>query len=216
MQQQVDFEVSERGARGKNEARRLRSSGRTPGIVYGLGKEPRAVAVDTKRMTRLLQSSAGRNSILNLQGGDGNESAMAVDYQIDPVNHALLHVDLRRVDLEKAVMAAVPVVPVGVAFGVKNQGGFEEMISREVTVECLPLDIPEKIEVDIAALHVGQAIRAGDIPASDKYRLAEDEDRLILHIMAAKTSAAAASDEEGGGQEEAAEGDGAAKAKKDD
>ncbi len=216
MQHQIDFEVSARATRGKNEARRLRASGWTPGIVYGLSKEPRAIAVDTKRMTRLLQSSAGRNSILNLKGGGDNESAMAVDYQIDPVNHALLHVDLRRVDLEKTVTVAVPVVPVGVAFGVKNQGGFEEMISREVTIECLPLDIPEKIEVDIADLHVGQAIRADDIPASGKYKLAEAEDKLILHILAAKTSAAADSAEEGGEQEQAAEDGGEAKAKKGD
>lgn len=215
MQQQVELEVSERGTRGKNEARRLRSSGRTPGVVYGLGKEPRAIAVDTRRMTRLLESSAGRNSILNLKGG--GESVMAVDYQIDPVSHALLHVDLQRIDLRKPVTVAVPVAPVGTAFGVKNQGGFEEMVSREVMVECLPLDIPEKIEIDISELRVGQAVRAGDIPAGGNYKLAEDESKLLLHIMAAKTSAAetTAEEEDGGGQE-AAEDGGEAKAKKGD
>lgn len=214
MQQQVDLEIAERATRGKNEARRLRAAGRTPGIVYGLGKEPRAVAVDTRRMTRLLQSSAGRNSIFNLQG-DGNESAMAVDYQIDPVSQALLHIDLQRIDLQKPVTVAVPVAPVGVAFGVKNQGGFEEMVSREVTVECLPLDIPEKIEVDISELHVGQAIRAGDIPTDDKYRLADDESKLLLHIMAAKTSAAETEAEEEG-EQPADEDDAEAKAGKGD
>ncbi len=212
MQQQVDFEISERGSRGKSEARRLRSSGRTPGIVYGLGKEPRAVSVDTKRMTKLLQSSAGRNRILNLKGGEDNESAMAVDYQADPVSHVLLHVDLRRVDLEKPVTVAAPITPVGVAFGVKTEGGFEEIISREVMIECLPFDIPEKIEVDITDLRIGQSIRAGDLPTSGKYRLADAEDKLILHIMAAKTSAGA---EEEGEQEQAAEDDEEAKAKKD-
>lgn len=185
MQQQVDFEVLERATRGKNAARRLRSSGQVPGIIYGLDKDPRAVAIDAKLMTRLLQSGAGRNSILNLKGG--GEFAMAVDYQVDPVKNTLLHVDLQRVDLEKLITVAVPVKSVGTAFGVKNEGGFEEMISRELMVECLPLDIPEKIEIDITDLHIGQAVRAGDIPIGDKYTLAEDERKLVLHIMAAKT-----------------------------
>ncbi len=214
MQQQVDFEVSERSARGKNAARRLRSAGRTPGVVYGLGKEPHAVAIDTKRMTRLLQDSAGRNKILNLQSGGGNEPAMAVDYQVDPVKNTLLHVDLLRIDLQKPVKAAVPVVSVGVAFGVKNQGGFEEMVNREIMIECLPLDIPEKIEVDIAHLHVGQAIRAGDIPTGGKYALADAEDKLMLHILAAKTSAPASDAAESEEQEAAAADDEKTKAAK--
>ena len=188
MQHQVDFEVSERDTRGKNAARRLRAAGKVPGVVYGLGKDPRAISIDTKLMTRLLLSSAGQNSILNLKGGGADESAMAVDYQVDPVKNNLLHVDLRRVDLQKLVIVAVPVVTVGIAYGVKTDGGYEEMVNREVLVECLPLDIPEKIEVDVTELGIGEAVRAGDLSVSDKYTLADDSNKLLVHINATKTA----------------------------
>ncbi len=196
MQQQVDFEISERETRGKNEARRLRAAGKVPGVVYGLGKDSRAISVDSKLMTRLLQSAGGQNSILNLKGSGADESAMAVDYQVDPVKNNLLHLDLRRVNLEKPVTVAVPVHTVGIAYGVKTEGGFEEMVNREVLVECLPLDIPEKIEVDVTDLQIGQAVRVGDLPTSDKYTLVDDANKLLMHIMAAKTAEAEEAEEE--------------------
>ena len=188
MQQQIELEVAPREARGKNAARRLRATGQVPAVVYGLGKPPQSVAVDTKAMTNVLKDPAGHNRVFNLRCNGSNEHAMAVDYQIDPVYHALLHVDLLRVDLAEPVKVSVPVSPVGVAYGVKNQGGFEEMVNREVHVECLPLDIPEHIDVDITSLRVGQAIRAGDIPGSDKYTLADDEHKLLVHVMASRAS----------------------------
>ena len=113
---------------------------------------------------------------------------MAVDYQIDPVKHSLLHVDLLRVDVSKPVTVSVPIKPVGTAFGVKTEGGFEEMVSREVRIECLPLDIPESLEVDITDLHVGEAIRAKDLPASDKWTLADFEQKVLVHIMASRAT----------------------------
>lgn len=205
MQEQINMEVTPRETRGKNAARRLRAAGSVPAIVYGLGREPQAISVDTKAMTNVLKERSGRNRVLSLACEGSNEPAMAVDYQIDPVHHALLHVDLLRVDLERPVEASVPIVPVGVAFGVKNQGGFEEMVNREVRIECLPLEIPESIEVDISPLQVGDAIRAKDVPASDRYTVADDDRKLLLHIMASRAAAEPASQTEEAESEEAQE-----------
>ena len=203
MQRQIDMEVAPREARGKNAARRLRAAGSVPAIVYGLGKPPQPVAVDTKAMTNVLKDPAGRNRVFNLRCNGASEHAMAVDYQIDPVHHALLHVDLLRVDLSKPVRVSVPVSPVGTAYGVKNQGGFEEMVNRQVHIECLPMDIPEHIDVDVSALHVGQAIRIGDIPASDQYKLSDDEHKLVVHVMASRASQEVAAEGEEEEEEEA-------------
>lgn len=186
MQRQIEMEVAERSERGKNAARRLRAAGQVPAIVYGLDREPQSVAIDTKAITNVLKDPAGRNRVFSLRCNSSEEHAMAVNYQIDPVQHALLHVDMLRIDLEKPVTVSVPIASVGTAFGVKNEAGFEEMVSREVQVRCLPLDIPEHIDVDITELHVGESIRAKDIPASDKYELADDEHKLLLHIMASR------------------------------
>ncbi len=202
MQQQIELQVDERTERGKNAARRLRAAGRVPAVVYGLNREPQSVAVDTKAITGVLKDPSGHNRVFSLRGAAAEEHAMAVDYQIDPVKHTLLHVDLRRIDLARPVRVSVPVKAVGTAFGVKNQGAFEEMVNREVHVECLPLDIPEHIDVDVTALRVGEAIRAKDIPASDKYRLADDERKLLVHVMASRAAGETGEEEAGEGEED--------------
>ena len=205
MRQQIEMEVSPREERGKNAARRLRASGQVPAIVYGLGREPQSVAVDTKAMTNVLKDPSGHNRVFDLRCGGTREHAMAVDYQIDPVRHSLLHVDLRRIDLGKPIKVSVPVRTVGLAFGVKNQGGFEEMVSREVAIECLPLDIPDHVEVDFEELKVGESVRAGDIPESDKYTLADDEHKLLVHVLASRASGDEATEEEEEGESVAVE-----------
>ncbi len=195
MQQQIVMEVAERSERGKNAARRLRAAGRVPAVLYGLDQDPRSLDIDAKAMTRVLSEPSGHNRVFHLRCGGTEDHAMAVDYQIDPVHHALLHVDLMRIDLSRRVRVSVPVRSVGTAFGVKNEGGFEEMVNREVEIRCLPLDIPERIELDVAALRVGESIRAGDIPTSDRYQLADDERKLLLHIMASRASEAVEDEE---------------------
>lgn len=189
MQRQIEMVVEPRQPEGKNAARRLRTTGMVPAIVYGLGKDPQPVAVDTREMTNVLKDPAGHNRVFDLQCNGAHEHAMAVDYQIDPVRHSLLHVDLLRVDLTKTVRVSVPVETVGVADGVKNQGGFEEMVTREVQIKCLPLDIPEHVEVDVSALRVGEAIRVGDIPSAAGYDLDDDDHKLLVHIMASRAAA---------------------------
>ncbi|MDE0109038.1 MAG: 50S ribosomal protein L25 [Bryobacterales bacterium] len=188
MQQQIEMEVAVREERGKNAARRLRLTGNVPATVYGLGKAPRAISVNTKAMTSVLKEPSGHNRVFNITCDGVQEHAMAVDYQIDPVKHSLLHVDLLRVDVNKPVTVSVPIKAVGTAFGVKTEGGFEEMVSREVRIECLPLDIPESLDVDVTDLHVGEAIRAKDLPASDKWTLADFEQKVLVHIMASRAT----------------------------
>lgn len=205
MQQQIEMEVAVREERGKNAARRLRLTGNVPATVYGLGKAPQSISVNTRAMTSVLKEPSGHNRVFNIKCDGVQEHAMAVDYQIDPVKHSLLHVDLLRVDVSKPVTVSVPIKAVGTAFGVKTEGGFEEMVSREVRIECLPLDIPESLEVDITDLHVGEAIRAKDLPASDKWTLADFEQKVLVHIMASRATTELTEEEEAEEEETEAE-----------
>ena len=205
MQRQIEMEVAVREERGKNAARRLRLTGNVPATVYGLGKDPQAISVNTKEMTTVLKDPAGHNRVFNIKCDGTQEHAMAVDYQIDPVKHSLLHVDLQRVDVNKPVTVSVPIKAVGTAYGVKTEGGFEEMVSREVRIECLPLDIPESIDVDVTDLRVGQAVRAKDLPASDTWTLADLDQRVLVHIMASRATDELPEDEEAETEDEAAE-----------
>ncbi len=193
MKQQLDLEGSLRSERGKNASRRLRVAGRVPAVVYGLGEDALAITLDRKEMTRILSSPAGHNRILNLKLADGgNTSGMAVDWQVDPLRGDLLHVDVKRVDLTKKVIVTVPVQTAGVAIGVKEQGGFEEVVTRELEIECLPLDVPEKIEIDITNLEVGKAIRAGDLAANQEWTVLTTASRVLVHVVMKKAEVEAA------------------------
>jgi large subunit ribosomal protein L25 len=218
LRDQLDFEVSIREERGKNAARRLRTRGAVPGVLYGLGRDAVAVTVDSKKMTTLLKSPSGHNQILNLKVGAEQSPAMAVDWQADPVRGTLLHVDLQRIDLEKKVHARVPVVPLGVAVGVKEQAGLVEVVSREIEIDCLPLEVPSAIEIDISELSIGDAIRVSDLPEAEAYSYLSRPERVIVHVIAPKVEKEEEAEEEEvveGAEDPAAEGEAAEQPKEE-
>ena len=187
MQQQLEFEVTVRNSRGKNEARRLRQQGMVPAILYGLSADPVAISMDTKEMTRILKSPSGHNQILNIKmDGMNTAAAMAADWQVDPQHGHLLHVDMKRVDLTKKVTVRVPIATQGTAVGVKDEGGLEDIVSREIEINCLPLEVPAAIEIDVTALAIGDAVRVRDLPPSDVYEYVTSPERVVVHVIAPK------------------------------
>jgi large subunit ribosomal protein L25 len=181
-----------RSSRGKNEARRTRVSGLIPGVVYGAFKDPVSIAVNPKHISQILRSSTGHNTIFNLEITGGETSpVMVVDEQYDPVKSNLLHVDLKRIDLEKRIKVFVPVKVKGEAKGIKLQGGQMEIITRSVEIECLPNDIPQSFTVDVSDLMVGQHIRANEIPMPGSARLLGQTDAVIAHVVGQKAEAVA-------------------------
>src|SRR5438132_9245776 len=142
--------------RGKNEARRLRRSGRVPGVVYGAKKDSVAVSVDPKAIARILHSDTGHNTIFELSVNGEKSKAMIVDWQYEPIKGALMHIDLKRIAMDQKLTVNVPIVLKGEAAGVKQQGGILEQVLRELEVECLPSDIPNSIEADVTELVFGR------------------------------------------------------------
>src|SRR5437763_15798866 len=142
------LEAKPRESNGKNVARRLRRSGQVPGVVYGAKKEPVAVSLDPKQVSRILHSASGHNTIFELALDGERTHAMIVDWQYEPIKGALLHVDLKRIAMDQKLTVSVPVVLRGEPAGVKQQGGILEQTLREIEVECLPGDIPTAIEAD--------------------------------------------------------------------
>ncbi len=182
------IEAAPRSERGKSEAKRLRRSGLVPGVIYGARKETMPVALNPKQLRAVLESEAGQNTILSINMKDGEStSAMIVDWQYEPLRGALLHVDLKRIALDEVLKAAVPVQATGgEAAGVKNQGGILEFVSRQIEVECLPGDIPERIDVDVSELLIGQNLRAKDLKLPEKVKLASDPELVVVHVVAPK------------------------------
>src|SRR5579871_1765504 len=135
MRKDITVAAEPRSARGKNEARRLRVAGSVPAVVYGVSDTAVPVSVSPKEIVRILHSKTGHNTIFNLDvTGKENSPVMLVDWQYEPVKEALLHCDLKRIDLTKRIIVKVPVVTKGDPRGVKIQGGIHEIITREIEV----------------------------------------------------------------------------------
>ena len=184
-------------ARTKNAARRVRRSGNIPAVVYGAKKDSVAVTVNPKQISRILHSDSGHNTVFDLKVGDDQTKAMIVDWQYEPIKGTLLHIDLKRIAMDKALRVNVPVQLTGVPEGVKTQGGILEQIVREVEIECLPADIPDHIDVEVSHLVFGQVLRVSDLPHSDKVKFITDETQPVAHITSVKEVVEAAPAEAG-------------------
>src|SRR5688572_2314435 len=182
-----------RSERGKNAARRLRAKGLVPGVVYGGKNEALAVSVDPKTLLKVLRSEAGRNTILSLDLGDaGKTSAILKSWQVDPVNERFIHADFFRIAMDVAIKVKVPILAKGEARGVKVDAGILEIIMREVEVECLPGDIPERIEVDVTDLGIHGAIRVSDLKTSEKVKILDEAEQIVVHVVSVKEEVAPA------------------------
>jgi len=174
-----EVQGSARQAKGKNEARRVRQSGKVPATLYGAGKAPVSISVDPKQI-------------------DGDASkVMIVDWQLEPIKGSLLHLDLKRIAMDKMLTVNVPILLKGEAVGVKTQGGILEQVLREIELECLPADIPAHIDVDVTQLAFGQVMRVKDLPHGGKLHFLTDEEQPVAHIVAVKEVAVAAPVEAG-------------------
>jgi large subunit ribosomal protein L25 len=191
------LEAVKREGRGKNEANRLRASGRIPAVVYGqrkAGEAPQGVAVgvDPKALLRILHSESGANTLISLSVEGDESRVMVKEYQLDPVTHELLHADFYQLAMDKAITVTVPIVLKGEPRGVKLQGGLLDFVTREIHVQCLPTDIPEHIDIDVTELMLNQAIRLRDLPQSDKWKPVTDAETMLVHIVMPKAEEAAA------------------------
>jgi large subunit ribosomal protein L25 len=191
------LDAKKRDGRGKNEARRLRGSGRIPAVVYGARKDGQApegvpVAVDPKEVLRILHSESGANTLINLKLDGGESRVMVRDYQLDPVTHQLLHADFYQLAMDKAIIVSVPIVIKGEPAGVKQQGGLLDFVTREIQVQCLPTDIPEHIDIDVSELMLHQSVRVKDLATDPKWKAITDGETMLVHVVVPKAEEAAA------------------------
>ena len=175
------------GKFNKNHARRVRVAGKIPAVVYGAGQDAIAVAVDPKVVTRILHSESGHNTIFDLNvEGSALVKAMIVDWQHEPIKGKLLHIDFKRIAMDKAMRVSVPVQLTGIPAGVKTAGGVLDQVLREVEIECLPSDIPDHLDVDVSDLELYGAIHISDLPHTGSIKFLGDETALVAHVTEIK------------------------------
>ncbi len=148
------------------------------------GHDAVAVEVDPKQISRILFSETGHNTIFDVDLGDKSPvKAMIVDWQREPIKDRLIHIDLKRIAMDKALKVSVRVKLMGIPVGVKTAGGILDQVLREVEIECLPADIPNHIDVDVSNLELHQVLRVSDLPHSDKIKYLDAEDATVAHVV---------------------------------
>jgi large subunit ribosomal protein L25 len=180
------LEAQPRTPGNKNTARRVRRDGKIPAVLYGAGKDSLSVAVDPRQVLRILNSETGHNTIFDLALDQDKTKAMIVDWQYEPIKGKLLHIDLKRIAMDKKLTVKVPIELKGEPKGVKQEGGILEQMLREVEIECLPADIPSFIEVEVVDLAFGVVLRVADLPHNPKLKFLTDENQPVAHVTSVK------------------------------
>jgi large subunit ribosomal protein L25 len=189
---EVALQVEKRDTAGKGVSRRLRVAGKVPAVVYGGGKETVVVEVNRRALVDTLKLGGGENTIFLLKLGDTGKSrhAMIRDLQVDPITRQILHVDFQRILMTEKVRVQVPVELVGLAYGVKNEGALLDFVSRQLTLECLPSDIPPKLTLDVTELHVNQHLEAKDVALPAGVTLVGEPERVVVSCRHTKAEEA--------------------------
>ena len=168
---------------GKNQNRRLRAKGLVPGVLYGTNKKAVSVAVSPKAIGAILRSASGGNTLFDLEYAGSRRKVILKEFQVEPVNGRLLHADFYEVALDRTLELKVPVELTGVPVGVKTEGGLLDFVTRELEIECLPADIPERITVDVSHLALGRHFRVSELKVSEKIKILTDANLVIAHVV---------------------------------
>jgi large subunit ribosomal protein L25 len=181
--ERIKLQVAQRERRGSADSRRLRTQGLIPGVLYGRGKPPHPICIPERELRRVLTTDAGLHAILDvvLDGQKTTHPSILKDYQQDVLTGRLAHVDLQEVRLDQAIQAQVVVELVGESEGVK-EGGVLSQVVREITVEALPLEVPERIELDVSGMAMGDTLRLADLPPREGVTYLDDPEVVLATV----------------------------------
>jgi len=197
MSQQANLDAATRTETGKGAARSLRRQGKVPGVIYGHGREPEAVAVETAALHKMLVGISAGTTIVDVAvDGRAPVRALIREIQRDSLRPSdILHLDLYEVRADEQITLAVPIHLVGIPDGVRNFGGVLDHSLRELEIEVLPSDIPESVELDVTALGIGHSLFVRDVKL-ERARILNEPDTPVCSVVAPRTEEAPAVVEE--------------------
>ena len=183
----IAIKAEPRSVQGTGASRRLRRESKVPGIVYGAGKDATPIEVDHKDLWFKLKMEAFHASILDMEIGAEKSQVLLRDYQMHPFRPIILHVDFQRVAADKKIHMSVPLhfVNEEISPGVKVAGGLVEHVMKELEIQCLPKDLPEFIEVDLANLQAGHSLHVSALalPAGVEAIVPKGEDPTVATVV---------------------------------
>ncbi len=195
---QIEFTVSVRHKTGKEIARKLRAQGLIPAVIYGPGSEPIPLTVKANELKKVLYRYRGEQIIFNLTLEDNGSSvkkmALVKELQYHPVTDEILHVDFYEISMEREVEVEVPIELIGKAKGVEAGGHLQQLL-QTMTVACLPKAIPDKIEIDVTDLGLGDVLKVRDLTPPEGVRYLDNPDEPIVTILAPEAEEVEAEEE---------------------
>jgi large subunit ribosomal protein L25 len=190
MAQQAKLTVQTRTQVGRNAIKKVRKEGLIPGVIYGVGQEPINLEVNRRQLSTMLAHSSSENILLELEivDGDNKRSSLAMiqEVQHHPIQRQILHVDFHAVSATEKITAEVPIETIGEPIGVKTNGGLLEHNLRDLEVECLPGDLPDRIEVDVTGLDINQSLHVKDLKLPPGVEAVTDGDLTVVAVSAAR------------------------------
>jgi len=195
--ERVRLEVTEREQVGSAASRRLRREGLVPGVLYGRGQKPHAICVPERELRRALTGDHGLHAILDvvLEGQKTTHASILKEAQRDPIRGKVVHVDLQEVRLDQPIQAQVVVELIGEAPGAK-EGGVLSQVTREINVEALPMEVPDRIELDVGEMHIGDTLRLADLPPREGVAYLDDLEETVLATVTMPTRVVEPEEEE--------------------
>ena len=181
--ERVKLNVQSRDSRGSAESRRLRADGLVPGVLYGNGGNAQPFCIEERELRKALTGDHGLHAILDvvLEGQQKAHHAVLKEYQLDPTRARLLHIDLQEVRLDQAIHTQVVVELIGESEGVK-EGGVLSQIQREVNVEALPMEVPDRLELDVSGMKIGDTLRLSDLRVPEGAKLLDDPETVLATV----------------------------------
>lgn len=184
----IELTADLRTTRGNSPARALRRSGRIPAVLYGPKMDPLTISLEAAEMEKALKKAGGRQPLFKIAVAGDEKPARTVmikEIQSHPISRSLIHADFYEVAMDRKIRAMVPVATVGHSVGVE-MGGMLQIIRRELEVLCLPMQIPDVIELDITELNVGDAIHVEEIQLEDGLEIVHDVNFTVLTILSTR------------------------------
>lgn len=197
MAQQANLQAATRTDTGKGAARSLRRDGKVPGVIYGHGRTPEALTVDTSALNKMLIGISAATTIVDVAiDGRAPVKALIREIQRDALRPAqILHLDLYEVQADETITLEVPIHLIGIPDGVRNFGGVLDHVLRDLEIEVLPADIPDHVELDVTALTIGHSLFVRDIQIA-KFQVLNDPDTPVCTVVAPRAEEAPAVVEE--------------------
>jgi large subunit ribosomal protein L25 len=180
----AQLSATPRDGTGKGAARSLRASGRIPGIIYGHGREPQALAIDTRELEKLLSKISAESTVIELTLDGKSAQTLIREIQRHPFKRQILHVDFQELVAGEKIIVRLPIVLSGVPDGVRQDGGVLDQTLRELEVEVDPANIPSHIEIDVTPLKIGDSIHVRDVKLPEGVEVVTELDSSVCVVSA--------------------------------